>query len=180
MRKIICLKLIVCLLFSTTSVFAKSNKKSDSTQLNLKEFALPSEVEGVLKTSGTVFYSPVVKGKVLIPIHIWGEVQKPGLHFIPIGATLIDGLSMAGGLTSNAVEDSIRLTNQDGEKLNSRYFDLSEGGDNEAFLTELRPRDTIFAERSTFREDRNYYTSLIGVVATILSSILILDQIKKN
>tara|TARA_R110002049_G_scaffold243078_8_gene416861 strand:+ start:70 stop:609 length:540 start_codon:yes stop_codon:yes gene_type:complete len=179
MRKIISLNVIICLIFSATPVFGKS-KKSDSSSLNLKEFALPSEVEGLIKTPGTVFYSPVVKGKVLIPVHIWGEVQKPGLHFIPIGATLIDGLSMAGGLTAQADEDSIRLTHQDGEKLNSSYFDLSEGGDNEAFLTELRPRDTIFAERSTFREDRSYYTSLIGVVATILSSILILDQIKKN
>ncbi len=180
MRKIVCFKLIICLLFSTTSAFAKSKKNTDSTSLNLKEFALPSEVENIPKAPGSVFYSPVVKGKVLIPVHIWGEVQRPGLHFIPIGATLLEGLSIAGGLTSNAVTDNIRLTHQEGDKVESRYFDLSGGGDNEAFMTALRPRDTIFAERSTFREDRNYYTSLIGVLATIVSSIFILEQIKKN
>lgn len=179
MRKILSLSLIFSFFLNTNVAWSKSTKKSEN-EINLKEFAFPSEVENVVKVTGNVFYSPVVKGKVLIPVHIWGEVQRPGLHFIPIGASLIDGLSMAGGLTAQADTDNIRLSHKVDEKLETKYFDLSEGGNTEAFFTELKPRDTIFAERSTFREDRSYYTSLIGVIATIVSSIFIIQQIKKN
>ena len=179
MRKILSLSLIFSFFFNANLAWTKTTNKNEK-EINLKEFAFPSEVENIAKNAGTVFYSPVVKGKVLIPVHIWGEVQRPGLHFIPIGASLIDGLSMAGGLTAQADTDNIRLSHKVDEKLETKYFDLSEGGNTEAFFTELKPRDTIFAEKSTFREDRGYYTSLIGVVATILSSVLILDQIKKR
>ncbi|PIP91658.1 MAG: hypothetical protein COW01_01645 [Bdellovibrionales bacterium CG12_big_fil_rev_8_21_14_0_65_38_15] len=172
--------LIYSLLSCSFPSFAKSTSKKSASTIDLKELALPSEVEGLGKIMGSIYYSPVIKGKVLIPVHIWGEVQKPGLHFIPIGSSLVEGLSIAGGVTATAKSDNIKLTQRNGDTVETRSFDVSEGGDSEAFATELKPRDTIFAERSTFREDRAYYTSLIGVVATILSSIIIYREVRKN
>ena len=64
---------------------------------NIRQLALPSEVEDIGKSSGSIYYSPSIKGKVLIPVHFWGSVKKTGLHFIPVDTNLISGISLAGG-----------------------------------------------------------------------------------
>ena len=56
----------------------------------------------------------------------------------------------------------------------------AKGGSNEAALKSLRPGDMVFVEKDYWYENRAYYTSLVGVVATILSSILLYRQVKKN
>jgi protein involved in polysaccharide export with SLBB domain len=42
-------------------------------------------------------------------VHVWGEVQRPGLYSVPTGTTLLDLLSLAGGPTSDARLNSVRL-----------------------------------------------------------------------
>lgn len=160
-------------------VLAKAPKKQDSKEFNIRELALPSEVKQLSKATGAVYYSPSVKGKVLIPVHFWGEINKSGLHFVPLDTTLIQGLSMAGGPKVRAKLDSIRLTRRADGKISNTYFDVQEGGAVDAFNTALLPNDTIFIEKNDYLEDRSYYTSLFGVIATVLSSILLYREVKK-
>ncbi|MGB0454801.1 MAG: polysaccharide biosynthesis/export family protein [Bacteriovoracaceae bacterium] len=157
------------------SVHAEENKP----EFDLKELALPSEVDNIGKSAGAVYYSPSVKGKVLIPVNIWGEVRNSGLHFIPVDTTLIQGLSLAGGPTNKANLERVKLSRRTKIGGETRKFDLREGGDDEVARLALRPGDTIFVEKSNFLEDRNYYTSLFGVIATVLSSILLYREVKK-
>ena len=58
------------------------------------------------------------------------------------------------------------------------YFDISEGGDLSLEDFKLLPGDTVYVPQDTFFVNRSYYTSLIGVIATILSSILLYRQVK--
>lgn len=44
-----------------------------------------------------------------IKIQIWGEVGNPGVHFVPVDASLLDVLSMAGGPLDNAALSRVRL-----------------------------------------------------------------------
>lgn len=166
------ISLIYCLLAPSVSL------AEEKKELDLNILALPSEVKNVSKSSGSVYYSPSVKGKILIPVNIWGEVKRSGLHFVPLETSLVEGLSFAGGPTNNGKLDTVKLSRRDGQNINSEIYDLSQGGNDKANLRLLKPGDTIFIEKSTFSEDRAYYTSLFGVIATILSSILIYRQVK--
>ena len=146
---------------------------------DINKLVLPSEIKKLGKATGSIFYSPSIKGKILVPVNIWGQVKKSGLHFIPIETNLPQGISFAGGPTNNAKLYNVKVSrfNNKGE-IWSEEFDMRRGGGKKAALKILKPGDTIFIERSNYFENRAYYTSLAGVVATILSSILLYRQVK--
>lgn len=165
-------------LWAQTSPRSKGVSASEQSQYNIRELALPSEVDSLGKKGGAIYYSPSVKGKVLIPVHMWGEVRNSGLHFVPLDTNLINGISLAGGPTgSSDLEDVVVTTTRDGKR-ERMTFDLSDGGDLSLEDFKLKPGDTVFVEKDTFRLDRAYYTSLFGVVLTLLSSILLYRQVK--
>lgn len=159
--------------------FGKAGADKNQSKFDIKRLVLPSEVTNLGKTRGSIYYSPSVKGKVLIPVHIWGEVAKSGLHYVPVGTTLINGLSLAGGPKNAGNLDGVKLTRKNGNEIIEKSFDLSEGGDIKSYKMELLPGDTVFIPRDEFLENRAYYTSLVGVIATILSSILLYRQVKQ-
>lgn len=179
MKKWISLLLVFTL--SHNPVFAKNKKAKESangSNYNIRELALPSEVENVGKSAGSIYYSPSVKGKVLIPVHFWGSVKKTGLHFIPVDTNLISGISLAGGPNSGNATDDVYVTTSRAGKREKLHFDISEGGDIKLEDFKLQPGDTVFIPNDTYLADRAYYTSLIGVIATILSSILLYRQVQ--
>lgn len=161
--------LFIAVVFSSHSVlspcFAQDN-------IDLNQLALPNEVKDLGKSSGSIFYSPSQKGKPLIPVHIWGEVGKSGLHYVPMDTGLVNSLSIAGGPREGADLREVTLTRkQNGEYL-EREFDLSNGGNLEAHQYTLNPGDTIFVAKNYFRDDRAYYTTLASITATVVVSIL--------
>jgi len=148
--------------------------------IDLQDLALPSEVKDLAKNSGSVFYSATSKNKTLMPVHFWGEVGKPGLHFIPVDSKLVKGLSFAGGGNSNAKLEEVVVNRYDSGKVKRFEFDLGEGGDVDAHEYVLKPGDTVFVERDRYIENRAYYTSLFSVALTIISSIFILKRIEEQ
>jgi len=153
--------------------------KNSGTEYNIRELALPSEVENISKSGGSIYYSPSVKGKVLIPVHIWGAIKNTGLHFVPLDTNIISGVSLAGGPTTNADLEEIRITSSREGKRRDYNFDLSDGGTLELEDFKLKPGDTIYIPQDTFRADRAYYTSLAAVIATVLSSVLLFREIRR-
>lgn len=177
MKKIIITIAIHWMIFAP--VQAKSNKKSKNSDYNIQELALPSEVENISKRGGSVYYSPSVKGKVLIPVHFWGSIKNTGLHFIPLDTNVINGISLAGGPDTNAEFDEVYLSTTRNGKRERLTLDISNGGNLALEDIKLQPGDTIFIPRDNYLQDRAYYTSLIGVIATILSSILLYREVKR-
>lgn len=175
--------LIFCLVpFGTfSSAFADSKVKAEAEgePYNLQELAFPSEVKDQGKAPGSIYYSPTVKNKVLIPVNMWGEISKPGLHFVPINTTLVKGLTLAGGPTGNGKLENIRLIRREGDKQVGYKFDLEDGGDVETNDFVLKQGDVVFIERDQFFQNRAYYTSLIALGVSILSGILIYYNIQK-
>jgi len=172
MKKIVHKTLIMMTLLSLSSLAVARDK------LNLSDLALPSEVKNLRKQTGSIYYSPTSKGKPLIPVHFWGEVKKSGLHYIPVSTNLIKGISLAGGLTSSAELEEVKLTRVENKSPEHKVFNLEAGGDINAYNQQLRAGDTIFVKKSRFYENRTYYTSLIGVLATIVSSYAIMRELK--
>lgn len=177
----ICCYILVIQLLSFSNAFCeeKKHKTVNKYNFNLKELALPSEVKKVGKKGGSIFYSPSVKDKVLVPVHFWGEVGTSGLHFIPVDTSLVKGLSMAGGPKSSADLDHVTITRNVSGTLNVERYSLEDGGTSLAHTLKLQPGDTVFVNKSNFDNNRAYYTSLIGVVISLMSSILIYRQVQR-
>lgn len=177
MRKL----LTILLVFSLSHMsFAKNKKikKEPSQNYNIRELALPSEVESISKKAGSIYYSPSVKGKVLIPVHFWGQIKNTGLHFVPVDTSLINGISLAGGPAADAEFDDVYVTTKRNGSREKLTFDISEGGNIDIEDFKLQPGDTVFIPKDNFYRDRTYYTSLFGVVVTVLSSILLYRQVQ--
>lgn len=157
-------------------VFAETSPGSEN--YNLQELTFPAEVKDIQKQVGSVYYSAPIKNKVLVPIHIWGEVGRPGLHFIPVDSSLIKGLSLAGGPTGSADLGNIYLVRKEADH-NRRYeFDLEDGGKSSDHDFVLKPGDSVFIQKDHFFENRFYYTSLVSIGISILTGILLYDRIQ--
>ena len=161
------------------TAFSQS-KKEKKKNFNIKELVFPSEVKKLSKATGSIYYNASVKDKVLIPVHFWGEISKSGLHFMPVDTNLIKGLSMAGGPRSSADLEELTITRVKGEDLQVTKYNLTDGGNSNAHKFKLQPGDTVFLRKSNFDANRGYYTGLISVFATVLSSVLLYRQVKKN
>jgi hypothetical protein len=178
------LSICISFQFLITSVsFGSELPKQESAkvELSLQEITLPSEVKDLNKQSGAIYYNTSVKNKVLIPTNFWGEVGRPGLHFVPTDTTLIKGLSMAGGPAGSASIDDVLLTRAatDGS-IKQFEFNLSSGGDSKAYQFKLESGDSIFIKKDAYREDRAYYTGLIGIAISIISTFVLLGYVKNK
>ncbi len=178
MKKILILSILLQLVVPQVA-FAKK-PKVNLGDLNIGELVLPTEVEKLPRKSGSIYYSKSVKNKVLIPTNFWGEVNTSGLHFVPQGTSLINGLSLAGGPTGSADISTVQVTRNSKGKFRTLRFDLQGGGDEDAHTFPLRPGDVIFVKKDHFYEDRTYYTTLISVATTILTGILLYRQVEDN
>lgn len=176
-RCVVALFLQISFVFNSAPVLAQANTAKD---LSIREIVLPSELNNLPKQPGAVYYNQSTKGKVLVPVNFWGEINRSGLHFIPAETNLVSGLSMAGGASSLSRLDNIRLIRRIENKVEVKEFDLTEGGEELAYLEQLRPGDTVFIDRNTYREDRIFYTTLVTVAISVLSTWLLYEQINKR
>jgi hypothetical protein len=149
-------------------------------QIQLKDLVLPSEVKNMNKVPGSIYYSPSAKSTTLMPVHFWGEIKKSGLYYIPTGSTLVKGISLAGGITQQSKLNKIRVKREASGKIQEEVFDLSDGGDSASYNYKLHPGDTVFIEKDTHLQDRAFYTGLVSVFFTLLSSVVLLKEIKDN
>lgn len=148
--------------------------------INIQDLALPSDTEGIRKEGSSIYFALPSKGKILIPVHIWGEVNKAGLHYIPSETDVVKALSLAGGPRTAAKLDNVKLTRVENNEAKEYKFDLSEGGGTVAYQSKLNPGDTIFVEKNYFYENRIYYTSLAGVLATLVTAYVLYNRMEKG
>lgn len=103
------------------------------------------------------FYSTDTKSGVLIRVNIWGEVSRPGVYFVPVGTTLIDSVSSAGGPLGSADLPEIRLLRSDKQT----YVDLlSDSG-----RIPMQENDMVYVDRSLKAD----MPLIFGAISTVLS-----------
>lgn len=151
-----------------------------AADIDLQDLALPSDVKDLGKATGAVYYSTTNKNKPLMPVHMWGEVNRSGLHYIPVDTKLVKGLSFAGGGTGSADLEEVTVTRIENGKAVKKEFNLSSGGSLDAHQFVLEPGDTVFIANDRFYVNRAYYTSLVGVVVAILSSVILYKRIEDS
>jgi len=82
--------------------------------------------------------------------YIRGEVSKPGMYYLESGLTLMNAISVAGGLTQFANRKDIQLLREDGEHHERRTVNLKAIEDGKKEDVPLRPNDTIIVPRRVF------------------------------
>lgn len=58
---------------------------------------------------GRYFKDPVVQARALIRVSVVGEVTRPGFYAVPVDLVLADALMLAGGATTEARVDRLRV-----------------------------------------------------------------------
>lgn len=177
--KLIFLIILIFSFFSFDSL-AEASESKDNPKLNIQDLALPSDTEGIRKEGSSIYFAIPSKGKILIPVHIWGEVNKAGLHYLPSETDVVKALSLAGGPRTAAKLENVKLTRVENNVAKEYKFDLSEGGGTVAYQSKLNPGDTIFVEKNYFYENRIYYTSLAGVLATLVTAYVLYNRMEKG
>lgn len=115
--------------------------------------------------------------QLLIEVHVWGEVNKPGSYQVPDGSTMIDVISAAGGPTQYAALSRVRLSHVPGQQPRIESVDLNR------YLTRertdqpplLQPGDAVLVPRNArfFWKDA---VSLIADIALIVNVYYLLSR----
>jgi protein involved in polysaccharide export with SLBB domain len=80
-------------------------------------------------------------------VYVWGQVSKPGTFPFSAGMTMIEALTLAGGLTPLAARDGITVTRTVDGELKKHSVEM---GDAKSATFALRPGDVIFVPERVF------------------------------
>ena len=101
--------------------------------------------------------------ELLVPVNIWGFVQRPGQYMVPNNTDLISLLSFAGGPVDGAKISNVKIVRSDpnfGErvwKVNVKKY-LKTGEDR--LIPVLKPGDTVVVKGTTYHWLRNFFSFL--------------------
>jgi len=104
------------------------------------------DLAGLLGSGDLKSNVPLMKGDiVLVPemdvFYIYGEVQRPGRYRLERDMTVMQGLSVASGMTPRGSIKGIVLNRQDGAKVRSLPSDLDD---------HLQPNDVVYVKTAVF------------------------------
>ena len=106
-----------------------------------------------------------------IEIHVWGEVNTPGVYRVPDGSTVLDVISRAGGPTQYAALGRVKISHVLGqvprtEKVNlDRYLNK----DKAETLIVMLPGDAVMVPRNArfFWKDAISFVADMAVIANV-------------
>jgi polysaccharide biosynthesis/export protein len=106
-----------------------------------------------------------------IEIHVWGEVNTPGVYRVPDGSTVLDVISRAGGPTEYAALGRVKISHAMGqlprtEKVNLDRYLNKERADS---LLVMRPGDAVMVPRNArfFWKDAISFVADLAVIANV-------------
>ncbi|HAD82564.1 MAG: hypothetical protein A2509_01365 [Candidatus Edwardsbacteria bacterium RIFOXYD12_FULL_50_11] len=103
--------------------------------------------------------------RLLIEVHVWGEVNSPGMYRVPDGSTVLDLMSRAGGPTQYAALSRVRLSSHDGAKRLNQKINIDKylNSTKQVAIPALKPGDTVMIPRNA----RFFWKDAIGFVADL-------------
>lgn len=128
-------------------------------------------------TPGTIFHSGNYPGAVLMRINLLGEVQRPGVHHVPVETDFTTVLGFAGGPTrfADASQAVIKRKGPKGEEVIpvdiNKYFSEVHKQD-----FTLKPNDTLYIPtKEQAISDNTFRTVMVvsTIVGIVLSAVLI-------
>lgn len=141
-------------------------------------FTLSNDIkEGKL---GSVYYATNKKDEVLLKSSIWGAIQFPGVHYLPLGTRFLDALSIAGGPMDLADKDNIILSTHTKNGLEVKNLSVFKAMSDQAYNPYIQADDILMV-----KEDKYYQNWGLGIsigtfiMSTIILGFLVEDRNKK-
>lgn len=122
-----------------------------------------------------------MEDELLVPVNIWGFVQKPGQYMVPNNTDLVSLVSFAGGPSEGAKISNVRIVRSDPRLGNTvfrvnvkRYIETAD----ETLIPTLKPGDTIIVRGTTFHWMSKFFefVSRLAVFAQIFYFIAIAQR----
>jgi len=155
--------------------YSEQKRAGSKENFGASDLLLKEELPGA--GFGSEYVSGYYPGAVLIPVNIWGAVQKTGVHHIPMKTSLISLITLAGGPTSEAKLDEVVIRRQNKEKEEVINVDVKEMVNNPlATSPAIEANDLVFVAVKKPFIDANVLT-LVGILTSVaavtLSAILV-------
>ena len=125
--------------------------------------------------SGSVYITPSRKNEVLFKASVWGAVQNPGVHYLPMGTRMLDALSLAGGPTEKADIKNLTLSSP-GQENGIRKLSLTD-----AFKTIdgnpiLKSNDVLMIPEDKSNEKISIYLQIGTFIFSAIALGLIVER----
>jgi protein involved in polysaccharide export with SLBB domain len=133
---------------------------------------LPSQMEAYL---ARYLRDPVVQARSLLRILIEGDVGRPGYYAVPPDLPLADAIGAAGGLTSRAKANAIRVERGSGEIWGGELLREALGRGYSLDQLNLRAGDRVFVPT---RGDAERTFRILGLLVTTSLAILTINRIR--
>jgi hypothetical protein len=116
--------------------------------------------------------------QLLIEVHVWGEVNKPGSYQVPDGSTMLDVISVAGGPTQYAALTRVRLSHAPGPVPRIQTVDLDRYLTRERAVLPpvLKPGDAVLVPRNA----RSFWKDAVSLIADIAVIVNVYYLISRN
>jgi len=123
--------------------------------------------------SGTAYYYISKAGEITMPVNLWGNVKNPGRYEVPISTDLVELLSFAGGPSSKATMDAVRIIRTVRRDNLMRKVEFEVNLDEMQMLDEkaldLEPGDTVIIEGGDM--DFRDYAIIVSTVAAVTAAV---------
>lgn len=114
-------------------------------------------------------------------ITVLGEVKSPGHYFVYNNqATILEGLGMAGDLTSFGSRDNVKLIRQIPAGSKVVLLDLRDPNLLKSEYFYLHPGDVVYVEPMKTRTKRTNFEVLTVVFSAVTTAVLILSYVNNN
>ncbi len=148
----------ICLLFLRGQVFAQS-----SSYLGVQKFD---------QARGAEYVSGSQPGTVLMRVNLWGAVNKPGIHHIPVKTDLMALMSYAGGPAHDAILDEVTIKRESGNTRKLIKVDVEELIHGVSHHNvELAPNDIVVIPKDEPLIDKDTL-AVVTMISVIMSTIL--------
>ncbi len=130
--------------------------------------------------SGSVYFTSHKKDEVLLKGSIWGAVQFPGVHYLPLGTRLLDALSIAGGPLDIADKDELMLSTRTPQGVEVKKVSVYQALSDSAYNPYIQADDIIVVKEN--RSYQNWNIALQAgtfIISAIALGLLIDDRNKK-
>ena len=121
--------------------------------------------------------------ELLIPVNVWGFVQRPGQYWVPNNTDLMSLLSFAGGPAESGKISKIRVVRKDAgiKPFNVNIAKYLDTGDS-SLIPMLKPGDTVVVKGTTFYWVSKFFefVSRLSVLAQIVYFIALSNQYLTN
>lgn len=116
--------------------------------------------------------------RLLIEVHVWGEVNNPGMYRVPDGSTVLELISRAGGPTQYAALSRVRLSRHEGNTRNNYKVNIDKylTSAKQVDIPMLRPGDTVMIPRNA----RFFWKDAISFVADLAVIVNVYYLISRN